>query len=116
MDPANKFQVASCAYALSHTVLNPGSTRPDTIFPGGKNYEMTQIFLDRIQNRLETTNYLNTDNTAPLLSEYFSLHFPSIQIPSGRKFPVEVLWAAYGIKDKTSRSPWALFYTQSKQS
>lgn len=112
MSALSSLELSCCSFALCDAVLNPEAARPDTIFPEGRNYEITQIFLDRIQGHLIADNgrELLDVETRDKLDHYLSYHFPNAAHPSDRQFPVEVLWAAFGLCEKNQKSPWATFY------
>lgn len=81
------FYFSCCAYRLFHTVSIGSNPLLESMLPGNKTYEMTQIFLDKIQEFSQSkSNELNL--------KLLSKHFPNVTFPSERGYHVEILFMA----------------------
>lgn len=104
------FQNEICAYRLATEALYHRMPPPTTILPGEAFYEITQIFLQRVQTLAETKRYDQSEKNDPsrkFFSQNLSFRAQS-KLPA---YPVEVLFCSYAAQDKTKRSTISHYYS-----
>ncbi len=107
------FQNEICAYRLTAEALYHQNPPFYSTLPGEALYEITQIFLERIQAFAETANFNQIEKNVQT-KKFFAQNFPSQVQDKPPAYPVELLFSAYAIQDMKKRSPLSLFYSCTK--